>query len=139
MIIRYIHYNDYNKNLVNLYNQLSVCNEINEIEFKKLLDKLNDEHNILVIEDKNNIIASITYLIETKIIRNMGKVLHIEDLVVDTKYRNNNLGKKLIKKILDIAKKFNCYKIILNCEKKYINYYKKFGFELKNNQMVIYF
>ena len=139
MIIRNIHYNDFDKNLIHLYNQLSYCSMIDKNIFKIFFEKLNDEHNIFVIEDKNNIIAAITYFIETKIIRDMGKVLHIEDLVVDKEYRNKHLGKKLIEKTIEIAKKNNCYKIILNCSKDYINYYEKFGFKLKNNQMAIYF
>ena len=139
MIIRNIHYNDFDKNLIQLYNQLSYCSIIDKNIFKFFLEKLNDEHNIFVVEYNNKIIAAITYFIETKIIRDMGKVLHIEDLVVDKEYRNKHLGKKLIEKTIEIGKKNNCYKIILNCSKDYINYYEKFGFKLKNNQMAIYF
>ena len=78
-------------------------------------------------------------LIEQKIIHNMGKVAHIEDIVIDKNYRKMGLGSKMINKLKKIAKDNNCYKIILNCNEKLITYYEKYGFSQKNVQMAIYF
>ena len=52
-------------------------------------------HQIFVIENKdtNHIIGTLTILIEQKVIHNMGKVGHIEDVVIDNKYRGRGLGK----------------------------------------------
>ena len=91
---------DFNSNFLNLLSQLTVLdiNKIDKCNFDNMIDMLNDNHVILVLEDiKNNIIvSSITYFKEHKFIHNMGKVAHIEDVVVDKLYRGQGLGYKLI-------------------------------------------
>jgi len=93
------------------------------------------------LEDIDNhvIIGTITLLIEAKIIHNMGKVAHIEDVVVDPNYRGTNLGKTLVKKVTDIADDANCYKIILDCDEHNEIFYKKCEFKRKGIQMAQYF
>ena len=123
-----------------LMNQLSNVekNNISKESFDNFVDNLNKDHQIKVIRYKytNQIVGSITIFKENKIIHNMGKVAHIEDLVVDEAVRNCGLGKKL----LDIAKKESedCYKIILDCNNENIGFYEKCGFQLKDNHMVLY-
>ena len=46
---------------------------------------------------------------------------------------------QLIEYCINFSKKENCYKIILNCNDTLINFYKKYGFENKNNEMSLYF
>lgn len=131
---------DINHNYIKLLNQLS-----NTCQYKvncKLIDNfyssLNNNHIIKVIKNKHDlvIVGTVTIIKEHKILHNFGKVGHIEDVVVDKRLRGSGLGKKLI----EIAKKEceDCYKIILNCSDDNIDFYKKCGFEKKQNQMVIY-
>lgn len=124
----------------NLMSQLSTVNKnnISKENFDDFVNNLNRNHIIKVIRYKytNQIVGSVTIFKENKIIHDMGKVAHIEDLVVDKAVRNFGLGKKL----LDIAKKESedCYKIILDCNNENIGFYEKSGFQLKDNHMVIY-
>ena len=136
---RYIEYNDYNKNYIQLLSQLTICENIKFGNFCNFIDDLNENHLILVCEIDNKIVASGTLLIEQKIIRNFGKVGHIEDIVVDNKYNGHGIGKKLLEELKKYAKNNNCYKVILDCRDEVINFYEKCGFSKKEFEMVLYF
>lgn len=139
-IIRKIQKDDYYKNHLELYKQLTTYDFklINKIEYDKFIDSLNNNHQIFVIIDNNKVIASGTILIENKLIRNLCKLAHIEDIVIDINYRKFGLGKKLINYIINYAKNENCYKITLDCNDNNIIFYEKCGFIKNGNQMSLY-
>ena len=141
MEIRNLQKTDYNKNYLNLLEQLTKVDKekITFEKFKNFIDDLNKNHKIIVIEFKNKIVATGTILIENKIIHGLSKVAHIEDIVVDEESRGMGLGKKIISFLIDIAEKENCYKVILNCKNKYIKFYEKCGLKPHAIQMVKYF
>ena len=139
-IIRKIEVNDYNKKYVDLLSQLSIVDS-KDITFEKFISyigTLHNKHMIYVIENNNSIISTITIIIEDKIIHNMGRVMHIEDVIVDKNYRGEGLGKMLLQYAIDIAEKEKCYKIILNCNKENREFYEKCDFIKKNIQMAKY-
>ncbi len=74
-------------------------------------------------------------LIEQKFIHKGGIVGHIEDVVVKKEFEGQGIGMKLVLSLLDIAKKRQCYKTILNCEDSLIPFYEKIGFRHKSNEM----
>ena len=140
-IIRKIEVNDYNKKYVDLLSQLSIVDSKDDITFEKFIsyiDTLHNKHMIYVIENNNSIISTITIIIEDKIIHNMGRVMHIEDVIVDKNYRGEGLGKMLLQYAIDIAEKEKCYKIILNCSEETRGFYEKCDFIKKNIQMAKY-
>ena len=143
IIFRKIEKNDFYKNYIYLLQHLTIVNpeEITVTQFNTFIENLCDNHSIYVLEDIDNhvIIGTITLLIEAKIIHNMGKVAHIEDVVVDPNYRGTTLGKKLVKNVTDIAREANCYKIILDCGEHNEEFYKKCEFQRKGLQMAQYF
>jgi glucosamine-phosphate N-acetyltransferase len=100
-----------------------------------------DEYYIVVVEQVsiNKIVASGCVLVESKFIRNCGKVGHIEDIVVDNSQRGKNLGKRIIEQLTHVAQSAGCYKVILCCEDKNIGFYEKCGYEKKEVEMVHYF
>lgn len=108
---------------------------------KEFIYKLNNNHRIFVIEDclKNAVIASGTIFIEEKLIRNYGKVGHIEDIVVNSKYRGYGLGKKMIELLTEYAKEQGCYKCILDCSDENVGFYEKCDYVRKGAQMAIYY
>ena len=68
-----------------------------------------------------------------------SNVAHIEDLIIDLKYRSQNIDKKIIDMLITFAKVNSCYKIILNCSEKNIGFYEKCGFTNTNNiEMSLY-
>ena len=138
--IRDIEINDYYKKYFNLLSQLTSADIVEFKDWEQQIQKIreNPYHHIFVIEDKGTIIASITLLFEMKIIRNLGKTAHIEDVVVSNDYRSKGIASKLLEHCLELSKKEKCYKVILNCNRDLKNFYKKNGFEEKNIQMSIY-
>ena len=141
-LIRNLQLNDYDKKYLELLKQLSSIepNKITKDMFNNFVNNLNDNHIIYIIEDKINniIIGTVTVLKETKLIHNLGTVLHIEDLVIHTNYRKKGLANKLIELCKTESDKCGAYKIILDCSVELETFYNKNGFEKKNIQMSLY-
>lgn len=112
---------------------------ISRPQFQDFVSKLDNDHIVLVIEDQQKIICCGTILIEIKLLNNMGKVGHIEDIITHSSYRGQGLGKKIIQSLVSNAKECGCYKVILNCNNTNIPFYEKCGFVRKENQMSLYF
>jgi ribosomal protein S18 acetylase RimI-like enzyme len=125
----------FKEQLIDLYNQLSICENIESNLFIEFLQRSNV---YLFVNESMKIIGAITALYERKMIHNGGIVCHIEDFVVHTDYRNQGIGKRLMNHVLEDAKEKKCYKIILDCGENMYNYYQQYGFETKNIQMSYY-
>lgn len=140
---RYIDDDDINDSYYELLGQLTNIDKkkMNTNKSKEFIYKLNNNHRIFVIEDclKNAVIASGTIFIEEKLIRNYGKVGHIEDIVVNSKYRGYGLGKKMIELLTEYAKMQGCYKCILDCSDENVGFYEKCDYVRKGAQMAIYY
>ena len=94
----------------------------------------------MVIEDQasSKVIGTATCLVERKFIRGCGKAAHIEDVVVDSSYRGQKLGNRLIQALIEAAKEMGCYKVILDCSESNASFYEKCGLVRKEIQMVKY-
>jgi GNAT superfamily N-acetyltransferase len=60
----------------------------------------------------------------------VGKSLYLDDLYVQEAYRGNGLGKKLLKKLFEEARKNKCKRVrwqVLDWNKPAIDFYKKLG------------
>ena len=87
-------------------------------------------HRIFVaVKDDGQIIGSTTLLMEQKFIHDGGKVGHIEDVTVNKNYEGKGVGSALVRKAIGFAKQNNCYKVILVCSEKNIQFYKVIGFK----------
>ena len=49
---------------------------------------------------------------------------HIEDVIVDNNYKNLELGKYIVKKLIKNGFNNNCYKIVLYCNNDNEKFYK---------------
>jgi glucosamine-phosphate N-acetyltransferase len=138
--IRELEFKDFDRYL-NLIHQLSpTLDSVSFQDYVHFVGKMNDNHQIFVLEEKQSkdLVGTIAYFVEQKIIHNMGSVGHIEDVVVDKNYRGCGLGKKMIEYVWAKLSK-SCYKIILDCDEKNVAFYQKCGFHKKGVQMAYYF
>ena len=76
---------------------------------------------------------------EMKFIHNCGLCGHVEEVVVDSNYRKQGLGKLIIDHCKGVASFKGCYKMILDCNDQNIPFYQKCGLTKKENMMAIYF
>jgi glucosamine-phosphate N-acetyltransferase len=143
MSIRPIVLRDIDDHYIDLLSQLTTVDiqMIDTVKIESYFSKLHDQHQIFVVEDMNTncIIGTGTVLIEDKIIHNFGKVGHIEDIVIHTKYRGIGLGKAIVEQLSDYCLiTHKCYKCILNCSAENERFYKKCEYKNNGVQMSIY-
>ena len=139
MNIRDLEYNDY-ENYLNLINQFRPTDFSREM-FINILNKIKKSSNIFVLEDKttNTLVGTGTIIYEIKFIHNICKLAHIEDICIDSRYRNCGYGKLLLNYMIFEAKKQKCYKVVLYCEDHLEKFYNNVGFEKKGIMMTKYF
>jgi ribosomal protein S18 acetylase RimI-like enzyme len=157
--IRELSYIDYHNRYLELLQQhfTIVPSDISVQTFTNFIGNLGPNHKVFVIEKevpevkhlidtkyledipkKTIIVGSITILIEQKIIRSMGKVAHIEDLITHESYRGQHIAKQLLQHAKEYAKQNACYKISLNCDASLVRFYERNNFVNKETHMTIY-
>ena len=117
-----------------LLNQLKKM-DVKSIDYKKAWNNFssNSSSNSIVGIYEKKIVAYGSIVIENKI---RGQVAgHIEDIVVDRDLAGKMLGVKLVKKLIEIGKSKNCYRITLFCDEKLISFYERSGFKVNNIMM----
>ena len=114
-----------------LSNLTEIGKDVYNTEFsQKIFEKIRKSSNIKIfvaIKD-NDIVGSITAIIEQKFIHNGGKICHIEDVVTRKGFEKLGIGSILVKKVLEFANLEKCYKVILNCSEYNSKFYEKLGF-----------
>lgn len=136
---------DFQKWFCSVLSELTSC-ETDEQKFKKIfnnmyeMNKIAPQYFIVVWEDINSwkIVVAWSVIIEKKFIHDGKSVWHIEDIVVSSKYRGLWLWENMISILKDISDK-NCYKVILDCDKKNLWFYNKCWFSEKSLWMAVYF
>lgn len=131
-MIRELNCDDYNEYL-NLISEFRKTNFSKE-DFTNFL-KNNKNTEIWVYQHNNIICGTVTLLLEQKLIHNMGKVGHIEDVFILQKFRNMGIGKKLIQFLIERCAKLKCYKITLYCNSQITKFYQGCSFNKKGIQM----
>lgn len=108
-------------------------------QFWSTLDTMVQTSDMIVIEEAGELIACGTLLYETKLIHNISKVGHIEDVCIKKEHRGKQLGKQLIAYMAGLAKEKGCYKVTLYCEEGNVEFYKKCNFKCAGQQMIMDF
>ena len=93
----------------------------------------NNSNNAIVGLYDDEIVAYGSIVIENKI--RGGIVGHIEDIVVDRKFKGKNIGVRLIEELVKIGYGKKCYRITLTCDQSLINFYHKNDFKVDNIAM----
>ena len=93
----------------------------------------NNSNNAIVGLYNDQIVAYGSIVIENKI---RGEIAgHIEDIVVDKKFRGKNYGVRLIEELVKIGHDKKCYRITLTCDQSLISFYHKNDFKVDNIAM----
>lgn len=78
--------------------------------------------------DAGAVVGTASLFIEQKFTRRGGKVAHIEDVAVRPDRHGIGIGRQLVTRLIDEAKRIGCYKVILDCGTNVEKFYRKFGF-----------
>ncbi|KAL1918160.1 uncharacterized protein VTP21DRAFT_3426 [Calcarisporiella thermophila] len=140
--LRPLHVDDYDKGFLECLSQLSTVGEISKEEFIlqfRALKKAGDYYTAVIEEPEGRVIACGTLLVERKFLHQCGKAGHIEDVIVHDSQRGKKLGLMIVDQLKHLGRETSCYKVILNCAQRNVEFYEKCGLKLKDYQMCIYF
>jgi glucosamine-phosphate N-acetyltransferase len=143
LVTRPLRSDDFRKGYTELLGQLTKIGGVDDAGFRRRFQDMRDAGDVyytVVIEDakKGKIVGCATLFVEKKVIRGLGLVGHVEDVVVDKQYRGFRLGIRVIQQLRHIADELKCYKVILDCSEDNVPFYERCGFKLKEVQMVVY-
>lgn len=138
--IRPLQEGDYHKGFLRLLSQLTTTGEVTEQLFKQRYQLIHakEDYHIIIICHEDQVVGTATLVIEYKFIHQCSQVGHIEDVVVDQSYRGYRLGYYLMEYLTNVAKQYQCYKLVLDCTIQNIPFYEKCGYQKKEVQMVQY-
>jgi glucosamine-phosphate N-acetyltransferase len=136
-IIRELKEEDLWNGFLKSLDSLKQTSNIEKSKAKEIFQKINSnpDHIIAVAELDGKIVGATTLLIESKFIHDGGLVGHIEDVVVNKEYQGQKIGEKIMKYLIEIAKKRGCYKTILDCTDDVKPFYEKLGFKQVANEL----
>lgn len=93
----------------------------------------NDEKSYYIVAVKNDkLISTCVLIVIQNLTRNARPYGLIENVVTSKEYRKKGIGKRVLKKALEIAWKENCYKVMLmtgSKKEETLNFYEKSGFK----------
>ncbi len=142
--IHEIKYEDIDKGFLAVLENL-VPPDIDNNEYaKNILQKIkmNSLHKIFVAEDdsNDNVVGTITLLIEPKFINKGMQVGYIEDVSVRKGYEGLGIGSKLVTYATTYAISIEgCRKVLLYCSEKTKPFYEKLGYQLAKDTFVMKF
>lgn len=128
------------KNIIELQGQLDrplPKNKLEIIKFKKLVNEYvkfsstNGDRGIILAITGSNVIGLVSFVILDRL-NQLTKEFWIPDLIVLKEYRNQGIGKMLMKKCELIAKRRKCYRLRLESRNDRSDahiFYKKIGFK----------
>ncbi len=133
MLVREIQENELNE-LLELYIHLHET-DIPE-QSKTLADTwetiINDKnHHIIVAEENGKLVSSVVCVIIPNLTRNVRPYAFIENVVTHSDYRKQGYATACLNYARDIAKKENCYKMMLltgSKDENTLNFYKQAGY-----------
>ncbi|XP_071961906.1 glucosamine 6-phosphate N-acetyltransferase-like [Antedon mediterranea] len=135
LIMRPLSATDYQKGFLDLLRQLTSVGEVTEEQFIEQFEHMRSCKNtyyIIVIEDVSTgrIVACGTLIVERKFIHACATRGLIEEIVVDSNYRGQQLGKLIMDTLTIISKHIvGCYKTTLQCKVENVPFYEKFGYK----------
>ena len=130
--IRALSEGDFRKGYPEVISQLSKLEHVTETKFWHLCHYLSCTvyHDIYVIIDSetDKVVGAGTILVEPKFSHGCSYLAHLEDIVIDEKYRGMGLGSMILNYLVNEARKRRCYKARLVSRPKAAGFYSRHGF-----------
>lgn len=125
IVFRKIFKDDYYMGFLELLSQLNGYDySMTYDEFTSKLEQINDG-DVYVGILNGMLVCTGKIQLEHK----FGKsVIHIEDIVVDSKFRRQQIGQRLIKFLIDTSSSLDPYKLVLSCKDELVPFYEGCGF-----------
>jgi glucosamine-phosphate N-acetyltransferase len=83
----------------------------------------------------DEIVGTVSLLIEQKFIHHGGRAGHIEDVAVHHDHQRQGIGSRLVAYATEEARKAGCYKVLLNCFDDRVPFYAKLGYQTRDRGM----
>ena len=135
IVIKELDCNDnYEQYLELMYEFTNYKKDVSIEDFKNYINQ-KSKVIIIILKNKEDIIIGAGTIFNIEKLHN-NSIGQIEDVIISEKYRGNGLGKLIIEKLVVVGlNEFKCYKVILNCLDKNIDFYKKCNFTISGVQM----
>ena len=125
---------NYNEYLELMFEFTNYKKNVTIEDFKNYINQ-KTKLRIIILKNKENKIIGAGTIVNIEKLHN-NSIGQIEDVIISEKYRGNGLGKLIIEKLIVVGlNDFRCYKVILNCLDKNIDFYKKCNFTISGVQM----
>ena len=137
VIVRRLQKGDLQNGFLTSLDALKRASDIDPAKAEEIFQRIdeNPDYLIAVAEKDGKIIGTATLIVEQKFIHEGGRVGHIEDVAVSKESQERGIGSKIMKHLLEEAKKRGCYKTILDCTDEVVPFEKKVGFKPGIHQM----
>lgn len=123
------------------------CDEVKDIlehSFNTIVSFKNHKNGfgnkkVYVLEAHGKIVSTATLVIVDKFIHNGGVMALIEDVATSPNSRGKGYASILVQELVNRARLFDCYKVILNCNDNLVAFYENNGFKRDGSLMRIDF
>ena len=111
LTIRRLQKEDYGEEFLRLLKQQDLKKIPSKKVFEHILKSANTIWVVALNKDNNQFVAMGTLLIEQKLLYGGTLAGYIEDIIVDKRYKQSDIGKDLVEAMVDTAKNMGCYKV----------------------------
>lgn len=143
MVLRELNEKDL-ESLIKLYEQLDDANGNFTAEDARKIWKTEIEGNKKIkyfgAVENGKVISTCYCLIIPNLTRLGSSIAFVENVVTDSKYRGQGLGRKVMEMAIEFARENNCYKVILQSasfRKEAHQFYKNLGFDGESKKAFI--
>ena len=143
MVLRELNENDL-ESLIKLYKQLDDTNNDFTAEDARKIWKTEIEGNKKIkyfgAVENGKVISTCYCLIIPNLTRLGSSIAFVENVVTDSEYRGQGLGRKVMEMAIEFAREYNCYKVILQSasfRKEAHQFYKNLGFDGESKKSFI--
>ncbi|MCR5284033.1 MAG: GNAT family N-acetyltransferase [Treponema sp.] len=143
MVLRELNENDL-ESLIKLYEQLDGANGDFTAEDARKIWKAEIEVNKKIkyfgAVENEKVVSTCYCLIIPNLTRLGSSIAFVENVVTDSEYRGQGLGRKVMEMAIEFARENNCYKVILQSasfRKEAHQFYKNLGFDGESKKAFI--